>query len=400
MKKVLQLTNKPVWPAAEGGPMAMNAMTGSLIALGCDVKVLSVRTHKFPFAESDAPEEYRKATDYETIFVDTRVKPIPAIVSFFSGSSYNISRFHDSKYAARLRDILAEKHYDIVLLESLFMIPYLSLIRNVSPSSLVVLRAHNIEHRIWERIAAREKTMYKRLYLEHLAKRLRIAETEATRKFDGVISISAVDAEWFRVAAPAVPVFTIPFGTDINKGYHVVPIGGSLKLYHLGSMNWWPNIEAVDWLIHDCWRKIYNEFPGVELHLAGRSMTEKLLHTKMERLTVHGEIDDPASFIAQMHILVAPIFSGSGIRIKILEAMAMGKVVITTPVGAEGINYVNGEHLLIINNLDEFKHAVKLILDQPTELERIGFNARELIRDEYSHEQVSKSLKEFFEKFA
>ena len=395
MRKVLQLTNKPVWPASEGGPIAMNAMTDSLLALGCNVRVLSVRTHKFPSDESDAPEEYRNATDYETIFVDTRVKPFGAFLSLISKGSYNVSRFYDARYASRLMDILAEKKYELVLLESLFMSPYLPLIRKSAPSSVIVLRAHNIEHRIWERIAAGEKNLLKRCYLKHLAKRLRLAETVAAKKFDGIISISEVDADWFRHAAPAVPVCTIPFGTEINKADQIILPSRSLRLYHLGSMNWWPNIEAVDWLLNECWKNIHKELSGVELHIAGRNMPERLLKTEMEGLTVHGEIDDPATFISQMHILVAPLFSGSGIRIKILEAMAMGKVVITTPIGAEGINYVNGEHLLIINNTDEFRHAVKLILDQPTEMERIGNNARKLVMNDFSHEKVTELLKEF-----
>lgn len=379
--------------------MAMHAITRSLLHQGYDVKVISVATHKF-FADTETvPAEYRDQTGYEAVFVDTRVKPLNALINLFKSESYHISRFFSRTFSERLSQLLKQKQFDIIIMESLFMTPYLSQIRRIQPDTPVLLRAHNIEHRIWERISSGEKNPVKRWYLRVLTRKLKRAECLAVKLFDGVIPITEIDAEWFRETAPGVKCVAVPFGLKTSdastKPYHEPP----LKLYHLGSMDWWPNVEAVDWLLNDCWQKCYSLLPGLELHIAGRNMSKALLQKKMNGLIVHGEIDDPTIFINSMHVLIAPIFSGSGIRIKILEAMAHGKVVITTKIGAEGIQYENGRNILIINDIEEIVSALEMLVDNPDLVVSIGENARTLIRDVYSPEKLSGSLAAFINGF-
>ncbi len=397
MKRVLQLTNKPPWPPVEGGPMAMLAITQGLLEKGYSVKVLSISTHKFRTDLTDMPQYLQKETGFETLFIDTRVRPWPALLNLLSNESYHISRFYDPDFAHRLAEILTENRFNYVIMESLFMLPYLEVIRNCCHDLPVILRAHNIEHRIWQRIAAGEKNPVKRLYLRHLTTKLRLAEIRAVSRFDAVVPITDVDASWFRNIAQDIPCMALPFGTETDDREVHLPPFPPLRLYHLGSMDWWPNIEAVRWLLQELWPKCGELYNQVELHLAGRNMSRKLSERKMKDVVVHGEIPDSKSFINEHHVLIAPLFSGSGIRIKILEAMALGKVVLTTSIGAEGINCTHGKNILIANDADAFVHVTRLLLDDPQKITGIGREAKKLVREQYSPSLLANKLADFLE---
>ncbi len=394
--KVLQLTNKPPWPPIEGGPMAMHAITNALLTKGFDVKVLAVSTPKFSTLPEDVPETYLKSTGYETCMVDTRVRWWQALKYLFKKRSYQINRFFSDQFANLLTKTLEHNTPDIVVLESVFMWPYHSIIRKTAPHALVVLRAHNIEHRIWERIAAGEKNLLKRWYLLHLTKSLAAEEVQAAKTVDAIIPITHVDQLWFNEIAPKTPSMHLPFGMvppqQIPQPSDPPP---PILFYHLGSMDWFPNLEAVKWLITQCENGLLERFPMAKFHLAGRNMPVGLLQKSRENLTITGEVPDSKRFIAEHHVLVAPLFSGSGIRIKILEAMALGKTVITTTVGAEGIQCAHGENILIANSAEEFNQAIESLITNPSKIFIIGKAASKLIRDHYHPATLAEKLNEF-----
>jgi hypothetical protein len=127
--KVLQVCNKPPYPARDGGCMAMAAITEGLLDLGHEVRVLCISTEKHPFNHADIPSEILLATGMDHVFIDTRVKVMPAIANLFSNVSYNVSRFYSPAFEERLVAMLQAEHFDIIHLESLFCTPYLAAIR-------------------------------------------------------------------------------------------------------------------------------------------------------------------------------------------------------------------------------------------------------------------------------
>jgi polysaccharide biosynthesis protein PslH len=397
MPRILQLTNKPVWPAVEGGPMAMAALTRSLVERGFEVKLLSISTPKFPPAPIPADHPVLSRVAYETIFIDTTVKPLPALKSLFSAGSYHISRFYSDAFAMRLSEILRSCHFDLIIMETIYMVPYLETIRKVAPEIPLVLRAHNIEHLIWQRIAAGERNPLKRWYLKHLTSRLMHAEISSLQCFRAIIPISAVDAHWFSDHAPETEIKPVPFGINpiSVRSATRVSRGGSIRAYHLGSMDWYPNLEAVSWLLDKCWPHVAKKFPDATLHLAGRNMPDAILEKRLQNVTIQSEVPDASEFIRDKQLLIAPIFSGSGIRIKILEAMAMGKVVLTTPVGAEGIEYTDSDNILIFNNIKELLDRFEQLVCHPGEMDRIGNNAAALIQRKYHPEMLAEELELF-----
>lgn len=393
--KVLFLCNKSPFPPIEGGPLAMNANIRSLIKAGHQVKVLALNTNKYNINPADIPETYKQQTGIELIDVDLSLKPTDAFIHLFSGKSYHVERFISNEFRQRLSEVLKSDSFDIVQLEMLYMTPYLDLIRKHSNAS-VILRSHNIEHLIWKRITQKTRNPLKRAYIRHLTGQLRKYELNHLNSYDGIAAITRNDADFFKKYGCKIPLTDIPFGVEVND--YPVSSGNfeSPSLFHLGSMNWMPNLEGINWFLDTAWPLIHKQFPQLKLHLAGRGMPESLLNMKHSNVEIIGEVPDAQEFIRSHTVMVVPLFSGSGIRIKIIEGMAMGKAIISTKIGAEGINYTNGENILIADTAEEFPEAVRKCVESPELCGILGKNARRLIEEEHSLEHVMAKLEKFY----
>lgn len=391
--KVLQLCNKPPFPPVDGGTMAMNSITQGLLRAGCELRVLTVETDKHPVRREQIPEEYLRQTRLESVYIDLGVKPLPAAVAMLCGDSYHVKRYISRDFSRRLVAILREQEFDVVHVESIFLTPYVPLIRRYSKAK-VILRAHNVEHLIWKRVAQSTRSHVKRWYLNHLSLTLRAYELEHLSDYDGIVCITQGDAEYFRAAGIRKPITSIPFGIEPRAALSV-PVEPN-SLFHIGAMDWMPNQESIQWMLRDVWPVVHRQVPQAHLYLAGRKMPEELMQTRLDGVTVVGEVADAMQFIAGKQINVVPLLSGSGIRVKIIEAMSVGKAVVTTTVGARGIDYTDGENLLIANTPSEFASQIKRLLDDPDYCRRVGEAASRLVAERYDVERTANSLLQFY----
>lgn len=393
--KVLQLCNKPPYPSVDGGTLAMNSITQGLLAAGCEVRVLSMCSDKHPVLRDRMTEEYIRATRFEAVHVDLGIHVLDAGVSWLCGESYHVKRFVSNEFAAKLRQILDEEEFDVVHLESIFLTPYVPVIRKHS-KAVVILRAHNVEHMIWQRIAKSERNLFKRKYIKHLALTLRAYECEHLNDFDGVMSITSNDATMLKEMGCRKPIVPIPFGIMPESVAQVEEEPNSL--FHIGSMDWMPNQEGIGWFLEKVWPKVHERMPQLTLYLAGRKMPEEMMKLDMPGVRVVGEVPDAMYFIASKQINVVPLLSGSGIRVKIIEAMSAGKAVITTTVGAEGINYTDGRNLLIADTPDRFVEQIQRCIADPEFCRELGQNAYALIAEEYGNERLTGKVIDFYQK--
>ncbi|MBR5630611.1 MAG: glycosyltransferase [Bacteroidales bacterium] len=393
--KILLLCNKPPYPASEGGPMAMNSIITGLLDAGHHVKILAVNSEKFNVKESDIPEDYKKKTGIELIDVDLSVKPMNAFLNLFTKKSYHVERFISDDFKARLIEVLDKEQFDIVQLEMLYMAPYVDVIRAHS-KAMIVLRAHNVEHKIWERIAKETQSPLKRWYINHLAKTLKEYELNALETVDGIAAITRKDAAFFRKYS-SKPVIDIPFGVYPEEFTPKYEIEGKPKFYHIGSMNWMPNEEGIRWFINEVLPKTVEKVYDFVYHLAGRNMPEWLTTMKDPHIDVVGEVPDAKAFVSNNDVAIVPLLSGSGIRIKIIESMAMGKTVITTRVGAEGILYDEDVNIIIAENKAKMVEAIRSINENPQIAVTIGQAARRLVEETYDNRKIIARLLMFYE---
>ena len=393
--RILLLCNKPPYPASEGGPMAMNSIITGLLEAGHQIKVLAINDPKFKVTEADIPDDYKRKTGIELIPVDLRVRPLKAFFNLFTKKSYHVERFISKDFSNRLEELLQKEQFDVVQLEMLYMTPYVDCIRAHS-KAMIVLRAHNVEHKIWERIAKETRFFAKRWYINHLARTLKEYELNALETVDGIAAITRKDAAFFRKYC-SKPIIDIPYGVYPEEFTPNYNIEGKPKFYHIGSMNWMPNEEGIRWFIDEVLPKTIEKVPDFVYHLAGRNMPEWLTTMKNPHIDVIGEVPDAKEFVANHDVAIVPLLSGSGLRIKIIESMAMGKTVITTRVGAEGILYDEEVNIIIAENKAKMVEAVRSLNENPQIAVKIGEAARKLVEDTYDNRKIIARLLMFYE---
>lgn len=391
--KVLQLCTKPPYPPVDGGTIAMHSITQGLLAAGCEVRVLTVETDKHPLRSEAVDEHYRQQTHIESVYIDLGAKPLPALMAMMCGESYHVKRYVSPAFAEKLRRVLQEEEFDIVHVESIFLTPYVPLIRRHSQAK-IILRAHNVEHMIWRRVAQSTRHGLKRWYLKHLSLTLRAYEVEHVNDYDGVVCITRNDAERFRADGCRRPITDIPFGIEPEEVTHAEVERGSL--FHIGAMDWIPNQEGIEWLLDEVWPAVHREVPQTHLYLAGRKMPQRWMDASIDGVTVVGEVPDAMYFIGSKQINIVPLLSGSGIRVKIIEAMSVGKTVISTTVGAQGIDYTDGVNLLIADTPADFARQVRRCMDDPEYCDSVGRAAAQLVAERYNTSKLTQELLQFY----
>lgn len=370
----------------------MNRLIEGLIEAGHSVKVLAVNSEKYDIKKEIVPSEYLNKTHIEWVDMDLSVKAWPAFLHFISGKSYHVARFVSEAFKTKLIQILQTDRFDIVQLETVFLAPYIPVIR-ANSSSRIILRLHNIEHLIWQRMYFQNIFSLKGLYFHHLFKTLRNYELNNLNDVDALLPITEKDATFFKKHTPT-KIKIIPYGIDLPETKEDQESENAM--FYIGAMNWRPNIEGIRWFLKNVWPSLHRKFPQLKFYIAGRKMPSWLLKLKQENIVVLGEVEDAEQFVRSKRIAVVPLFSGSGIRIKIIESMSLGKAVISTSTGAEGIDYENGKNIFIADSAEAFIQNVGILYTQPELSKKMGQEARRLISKQHRNREIILQLTELY----
>ena len=223
--RILQICHKPPRPSVDGGCLAMDSMTQGLLDMGHEVKVVSIHTDKHPFLPDQIEPGYLAQTQFEVAYADTELNVRDALSHLVTGESYHLSRFLAPEMERIVEDALRVQVYDVVLLESLFTTAYIPAIRRLSDADLV-LRAHNVEHALWDEVAADMSSRPKRWLLNRFKTKLQSEEINVLASLDGVVTITRDDATWFEETLQNVhphskcQVEVVPFGMDVDGTPH------------------------------------------------------------------------------------------------------------------------------------------------------------------------------------
>ncbi|MDR2084935.1 MAG: glycosyltransferase family 4 protein [Bacteroidales bacterium] len=392
--KILFLCNKNPYPERDGGCMGMNVYIKEAARLGNYVKVLAVNSEK-NFTDPDCiPDDYKNAVDYESVMLDMRVKPFRFFTTIFTGKSPHIIRFISKDFEKKIIEILKSEDFDLVMFESIFVCPYLDIVR-ANSNAKIVLRAHNIEFKIWERTSKATKNILKKILLIHVYRTLRKYELRVINEVDMISSVSSVDAEYLRKHTK-IPVYVLPAGFDMDA----VNVPDNVEeekntVFHIGAMDWAPNIEGINYLLEKIWPLIHKENNNIKLHLAGRNMQQSLLCLQKENVIIDGEVPDAKEYMLSKQIMIVPLLSGSGMRVKIIEGMMLGKAIVATSIGAEGIECENGKDILIADTPENFTECVLKLIEDAEFCMNIEKNAKQTAYSKYNVREIyPKFLKE------
>lgn len=395
--KILQLCHKPPLPKVDGGCIAMHNITDGLLKHKQEVRVLVVETPKHPVKVDAFPLEYLQQTHFESIFIDTTPHLKDAVKSVLKRKSYQISRFYSKSMVSKLIQILQHEQFDVVHLESIYVTPYIPVIRKYS-NAKIILRLHNIEHQIWERLSNNEKWPVKKLIFATNARQLEKVEKRILNQVDGYLAISQPDFDYFNSTVAHKSGTVIPFGLDMDN-YEAeedyIP-SEQPKLFHIGNMNWSPNVEGIEWFLDEIWPAIHKNHPELTFTVAGHGTPQKLYQRKDFNVIMAGSVPSVNDFMLKHDLMIVPLLSGSGIRIKIVEAMALGKVVVTTSVGAQGLDVENGKHLFIADTPEEFLSVIDKCIATPDICSIIGENARDFISVYHNNDLITEKIIDFY----
>jgi glycosyltransferase involved in cell wall biosynthesis len=391
--------NKVPWPPKDGGAIACMNMTKGFSMLGHEVTVLCMNTSKHHVRIKDMPAQIRSRAEFRLVEVPASINWIEAALNLmFSKLPYNAQRFISDDFSMELIKLLTEKQFDIIQLEGLYLCPYIPVIRKYS-EALVAYRAHNIEYEIWERTAKLSEGL-RSMYIKNLSNRIRRFEVSYLNAYDILIPITDRDGLILDKLGNNKPRHTSQTGIDFAS---LVPTARKLEfpsLFHIGALDWAPNQEGLIWFFNNCWSKLHQENPQLKFYLAGRNAPEWFERlVKVDGVEYLGEINDAYDFINSKAVMVVPLFSGSGMRIKIIEGMALGKPIVTTDIGTEGIPTENGNNILIANDADEFTAAITRLINNREMADQIGKNAIGFIQERFDNLSQAGALIDFYRKY-
>lgn len=390
--RILQIAQKNTFPPFDGGKLAMLSMADMLTRAGHTLEQFFADTPTHPLTA--IPKNYPYPVS--SCYLDTRVKAGKALMNLlFSDESYNISRFRSSGLSASLLKHINSGGYDLIQAESIFAMAMLEPIRTQIRIP-VVCRAHNVEFLIWERRADADHHPLRRRYLKSLASRLRRDELRLLNLADAVVPVSQIDLDHLKNAGFKGKAFVSGIACNLEPSEEPRSGIDENSLFHLGSMNWGPNVEGIDWFVQSVWPEVRKAYPSLVLKLAGFGMPDRF--SQLRELGVQtSEVANATEFMEASGIMVVPLLSGSGIRVKIIEGLSLGKIIICTSRALEGIAAVDGEHLFVANTPDAFVSVLRKVKTQPGLAEAVSKNARIFAQLYYHPDRLSESLAQFYQ---
>jgi len=361
-----------------------------------DVSVLAMGKPT-PESREAIAELRRQDLDVRDVPVPTRSRSEVAFSAWRARRSMYGCLYWSTAFASALDATLRRDAFDIVQCEFAYLGAYAPpRPRNGGPRW--VLDAHNVEFRLNETLAQTAEGisgLIYRAYSEREARLRRREEIEACLRVDRVVTVSASDREILLSEAPGLAVDIVPNGIDLNR---FVTSGASeparpASAVFVGKMDYRPNIDAVLWFCREILPLVRNRIPEFTFTICGGHPVDAVLELRrIDGVLVTGRVPDTRPFLDGAALVVVPLRAGSGTRLKVLEAMAMARPVVSTPFGVEGLNVVPGEHFVEAGSAEEFAGRVLQLLGDPGFRERLGRAGRGLVETFYGWPSIVSSL--------
>ncbi len=399
--RILAILSRVPFPLTDGGAILSYNTLKHLHKAGHDVHVLTLNTKK----HHQSPDVLRDIAAWvQTLDIDTDIHASEALQSLLRGESYIAKRFESNAFAKMLQNTLQTSRFDIIHLDHTLTGWYAHIaqeaLQGQQPAPKVVLRTHNVEYTIQERLAKHEQNALRKWYRKHEAKQMKKVEKRIFAECDGVVAITPEDAAIIRQMGYSGALEVIPAGADTTEFTRNPDIQRLPKtLCYIGGMDWLPNVEAMRYFVREVMPLVRETMPKMALHIAGKRMTDEVRNFANERgVFVHPDVPSASVFLQAHEILVVPLLSGGGMRLKIVEAMALGIPIISTRIGAEGVNVRDGENILFAETPQEFLVAIQTLSNDDALRERLGANARKTALEQYTWEAVVKRQIAFYER--
>jgi sugar transferase (PEP-CTERM/EpsH1 system associated) len=317
-------------------------------------------------------------------------------VNLASSLPYALQKYRSSAMRRAIAQEMALFDYDVVVCD--FLAPSVNMPADINIPT--VLFQHNVEAMIWERHYKTETNKIKKAYLYNQWRKMYSYERKACGWFEAVVAVSEIDRDLMRKEFGVEQVFAVPTGVDTQ---YFQPLGApavSSELVFTGSMDWMPNEDAIIYFTDEILPRIAARIPDVTLTVVGRNPTGRLaaIAERDERVKITGRVEDIRPYVDRAAAYVVPLRVGGGTRLKIYEAMAMGKPVISTAIGAEGLPVRDGKEILIADDPKTFAQAVVRTLTDKALAARMGQLARDVVCERFGWDHAATAFSEVCER--
>jgi sugar transferase (PEP-CTERM/EpsH1 system associated) len=326
----------------------------------------------------------------------SRIERLPGLISYLlKGKPPELRLMYSDELASKIQLLCSEIAFDVVQIEESCMALYLNSI-TLSDSCKYILSFYDIIFDRYARYYDMERTQFMkwRKYLH--GRMMRGWEPYYAERFDRCITVSCRDRQLLKRANPRLKVNVVPNGVDI-KEFQPLPYDDNKNILFLGKMDYLPNLDAALYLYNEIFPRVKMRIPDAEMWVVGENPSDELCELGYNGLHVTGRVDDVLPYYQQCSVCAVPLRSGGGTRLKILEAMALGRPIVTTTIGCEGLDVVDGEHLLIADAPKEFADQVIRVLTDRHLREYLTRNSRQLVVSKYSWDTIAERLMQIYD---
>jgi len=391
--KILVIGNRFPWPLNDGGALATFQILKAMAFEGHEVSYFSLNTEKH-FVDEKILLERFSFCKYSAFQINTDITPWKAFLNLLSNRSFHLQRYENDLANEQLMNLLQNEEFDLVQIEGLYSSGFLITLRNYFKGH-ISYRAHNFESQIWERLANETSNVLKKVYLNIQAKRLKREEIAFLKSVDSIVAIAPSDFSVFNEFSNVPKFLYLP---GLNLGLEVDLELQPFKLFHIGSMEWMANVQGVEWFLQKVWPIVKYAYPQFEFHLAGKGLKDNDSRFFQSGVFNHGEVENAQFFMKTHGICVVPIVAGSGIRMKLIEAMSLGIPCVTTEIGVQGIDIENHVHIEIADSHKEFGNSIITMIQQWHETIKMGIRGKKYMMERHNLQKNTRELLMFYSK--
>ena len=318
--------------------------------------------------------------------------------NLFSLAPYSVWRFRSRAMRNEVKKQLAKNQYDVIHIDTIDLALYIK----CAPHVPKVLNHHNIESALLLRRAAKGQNILAKWYIYLQGWKLKKYERKMLQHIDMNVTVSELDGILLKKHCPGAKFTTISNGVDTEYFRPLDVQVNTRSIVFVASLDWYPNLDAVEYLTQAIWPILKREIPGIEMNLVGGPPPEAIVKfgRKDSAFKVHGFVEDVRPYMAAAAVYVVPIRVGGGTRLKILDAMAMGKAIVSTSIGCEGLEVNDGTDIVIADGPEEFVASTAELLRNHDLRKRLGVNARKTVERIYSWDKIGPALESVYRNLA
>lgn len=401
--KILLLTNLLPYPLDNGGK----------IKTYTTIKALADAGHSIDLVCFTEDEEIDKALETElqnecdeiyqvfrklTTALNKKYMSGVAIKSLLSNYSFGLLKYISKDMKKLLYCLSQNKKYDCVYFDHLQMFVYEKIVKLYWPEAEIILDEHNCEYMIMQRNAEQCSNILKKIFLQLEAVKLKVFESEALKKANKVIVLSPEDDAMLKgIASETISTSIIPIGmrtpeSEIERSFHDLDI---INILFVGTLSWSPNNDGLIWYLENVIPKMEECYGNYKLYIVGKNPGNELkrIADRFSNIEITGYVDSVIPYYEKCDFMIVPLFVGSGQRVKIIEGFSFGMPVISTSIGAEGLDCTDGENILIADDADTFMEK-SILMKKGSLRKKLSENARNTFQINYSMTAVSGRIQD------